>query len=45
MDVYGRVSSLPLYIHILLEKKVIFDMGTISKKVNGELLFGNPKVG
>jgi hypothetical protein len=43
--VYGRVSSLPLYIHLLLEKKVIFEMGTISKKVNGELLFGNSKVG
>jgi hypothetical protein len=43
--VYGRVSSLPLYIHLLLKKKVIFEMGTISKKVNGELLFGNSKVG
>jgi hypothetical protein len=30
---------------LLLKKKVIFEMGTISKKVNGELLFGNSKVG
>lgn len=30
---------------LLLRKKVIFEMGTISKKVNGQLLFGNPKVG